>query len=230
VTNTRTDDLIRFYPRVYHMAEAGSWPSIRENGLLSTTALLDLFQMNGSDRYKIESQWRPKSVTITHPDRGSAVIRDQKPLPEATLQKLVDGMSAREYYELLNRKTFFWVRRERLERLLNARAYKGRAHTVLTVDTEALLRKHQGDISLSHINSGAAIYGTGRRGAGTFERIAAYPFEELKRKKREDAVVELAVDYSVKDISELALKVEEWIGGMPLKVICERANVRSTSA
>jgi hypothetical protein len=82
------------------------------------------------------------------------------------------------------------VRRERLERLLNARAYKGRPHTVLTVDTEALLKKYHRDISLSHINSGAAIYGTGRRGVGTFERIDAYPFEELRRKKKEDAIVE----------------------------------------
>lgn len=205
------------------MAESGSWPSIRENGLLSTTALLDLFQMNGKDRYRIESQWRPKSVTITHHDYGSVVIRDQKPLPEATLEKLVDGMSTREYYELLNGMVFFWVRRERLERLLNARAYKERAHTVLTVDTEALLRKHQGDISLSHINSGAAIYGIGRRGLGTFERIDGYAFEELKSKKREDAVVELAVDYSVKDISEFTIKVEEWIGGMPVQVIFEQS-------
>ena len=205
------------------MAESGSWPSIRENGLLSTTALLDFFQMKGKDRYCIESQWRPKSVTITHSDHGSVVIRDQKPLPEATLKKLVDGMSTREYYELLNGMAFFWVRRERLERLLNARAYKGRPHTVLTVDTEALLKKHHRDISLSHINSGAAIYGTGRRGVGTFERIDAYPFEELRRKKKEDAIVELAVEYSVKDISEFTIKVEEWIGGIPVQVIYERA-------
>ena len=37
------DALCRTYPRLYHMATAGSWPSLRERGLLSTTALLELF-------------------------------------------------------------------------------------------------------------------------------------------------------------------------------------------
>ena len=38
------------WPRLYHMAEAGSWPSIKERGLLSTTALLDLFELEGESR------------------------------------------------------------------------------------------------------------------------------------------------------------------------------------
>ena len=38
------------YPVLCHMAEAGTWPSIAANGLLSTTALLDLFEANGSAR------------------------------------------------------------------------------------------------------------------------------------------------------------------------------------
>jgi hypothetical protein len=29
----------------------------------------------------------------------------------------------------------------------------------------------------------------------------------------------MAVDYSVEDILELTVKVEEWIGGIPVKVI-----------
>jgi hypothetical protein len=32
------------------MAEAGSWPSIKRHGLLSTTALLDLFEIPAPDR------------------------------------------------------------------------------------------------------------------------------------------------------------------------------------
>src|SRR5438046_1179806 len=104
------------------MAESGSWPNIREHGLLSTSALLDLYEVEGQKRFEIESQWRPESVPICHPTYGNAIIRDQKPLRETTLAKNLDGMTTREYYELLNKKTFFWVRKERLVSLLQARA------------------------------------------------------------------------------------------------------------
>ena len=218
------NEIIIYYPHLYHMAESGSWPSIHRHGLLSTSALLDLFEIHGEKRYVIESKHRPESVTIRHPVYGSAVIRDQKPLHENTLIKLLDRMSTSEYYELLNSKTFFWVRRERLERLLNARAYRDRSHTVLTIDTRALVTMYQSSIWLSHINSGAAIYGNGRRGTNTFKRIIEYPFEERKKRKRDDAIVELAVDYAVKDISELVIRVEEWVGQKSVRTIWERGH------
>lgn len=204
------------------MAESCSWPSIRKHGLLSTSALLDLFEIKGEERCTIESRCRPENITIHHRVYGSAVIRDQKPLREKTLRNLLDGMTTAEYYLMLNQKTFFWTQRERLERLLNARAYRRRSHTVLTVDTKALVTKHQSSIWLSHINSGAAIYGSGRRGSYTFKRIGEYPFEEMRKKKKDDAIVELAVDYAVKDILELVIRVEEWIGQNPIRTIWER--------
>lgn len=111
---------------------------------------------------------------------------------------------------------------ERLARLLNARAYRHRSHTVLTVDTRALVTQHQNSIWLSHINSGSAIFGSGRRGIYTFKRISEYPFEEMRKKKKDDAIVELAVDYVVKDISKLVIRVEEWTGQNPIQTIWER--------
>jgi len=215
-------DINRHYPRLYHMAESGSWPSIQKYGLLSTSALLDLFEIKGKERFAIESQWRRKSVTIRNPVIGSAVIRDQKPLHEGALRKLLDGMSTEEYYAMLNRMTFFWTYRERLERLLNARAYRNRSHCVLIVDARALLAEHQNAVWLSPINSGA-IFGSGRRGIGTFRRIGDYPFEEMKRKKGDNAIVELAVDYAVKDISRVVIRVEEWIGQNPIRTTWEKS-------
>ncbi|MEM6604260.1 MAG: hypothetical protein AAF671_00770 [Pseudomonadota bacterium] len=35
-----TADLISVYPRLYHMAKAGSWEDTNKSGLLSTSALL----------------------------------------------------------------------------------------------------------------------------------------------------------------------------------------------
>jgi hypothetical protein len=43
------------YPVLFHMAEDGSWESIRERGLLSTSALLDLFEVEAEERFASES-------------------------------------------------------------------------------------------------------------------------------------------------------------------------------
>src|SRR5262245_5187541 len=100
------EELVSNYPKAFHMAEHGSWESIRTRGLLSTTALLDLFEITGERRFRLESMRRAKSETITHPMYGSAVIRDQKVLSESALSRCLTGASPREWYELLNSKTF----------------------------------------------------------------------------------------------------------------------------
>lgn len=201
------------------MAEENSWDSIRKHGLLSTTALLDLFQITNKQRIAIESSWRPENVTIHHPKYGFAIIRDQKPLREQSLAKLLDDMTTTEFYNLLNKKTFFWVSRERLERLLKARAYRTRPHDVLIVKTKDLVNEYKNKIWLSRINSGATIFGVGRRGKHTFQRISDYPFDEIKKRQRNHAVVELAIDYAVKNISKFIVRVEKWHEGNKLNVI-----------
>jgi hypothetical protein len=45
-----TAELIARYPRLYHMAEDGSWPSIQAHGLLSTRAMLDHFEVTPDER------------------------------------------------------------------------------------------------------------------------------------------------------------------------------------
>ena len=61
------DQFVARYPRLYHMAECGSWPSIKRHGLLSTSALLDLFEVSDAERFSIESTWRSREVTVEHP-------------------------------------------------------------------------------------------------------------------------------------------------------------------
>lgn len=201
------------------MAQLGSWPSIRKNGLLSTSALLDLFEVDVEARRKIESKWRPESVEIENPKYGKAMIRDQRPLHRGA-HPFIIGMSPEQYYELLNHKTFFWTRKERLVRLLEGQAYRGRSHDVLTVDTKALVEAHGDEITLSPINSGA-FYGSGKRGAFTFKKIADHPYQEMHKKRGEDAVTELVVEYAVKDIEKFTIRVEEWAGGKPVRIIWE---------
>ena len=121
------------YPNLFHMAELGSWPSIQKHGLLSTNALLDLFEVAGPERATLESEWRSNSRPITHPEHGTVVLRDQKPMPPDKLSKCLDGISTQEWYKLINGKTFFWAERRRLNNLLNAVAYSNRPHCVITI-------------------------------------------------------------------------------------------------
>lgn len=146
------------HPYLYHMAEQGSWASIQQHGLLSTTALLNLFEITGPERQAIESTRRPVSVQIRHPEYGVAVIRDQKPMREMSLRSCLIDMEPQEWYELLNRRVFFWPTLERLTGLLNARAYRNNPQLVIEVDTFILLEQRLNQTTLSPINSGSTIY------------------------------------------------------------------------
>ncbi len=207
------EELVRRHPLLYHMAEAGSWPSIKEHGLLSTTALLDLFKVDATDRHRMESEWRQNSKSITHPIHGTAVIRDQRPMPPSDLANNLVNMTPGEWYEFLNRKTFFWADWNRLTNLLNAYAYRNRAHCVLTVDTEALLTRQGKRTSLCAINSGFVYHG-GRRGRETFKAIADFPSR--------NQVWELAVEYSVPDVADLVVRVEDWRRDSRLELVWDR--------
>jgi hypothetical protein len=164
------------------MAEEGSWPAIRAQGLLSTTALLDLYEVTGEKRRALEKTRRPRSVAISRDGLPNAVIRDQKPMTDAGLEKcLTDGVTPEEWYAILNKRTFFWLSQERLRGLLKARAYRDQTQTVLTLDTHSLLMAHRDCIVLSPINSGATLYKPPSRGLNTFRPIADYPFDDLKK-------------------------------------------------
>ena len=210
------------YPLLYHMAEDGSWPSIRNHGLLSTSALLDRCRVSGPRRKKIESEIRPARESVRHEGFGAAVIRDQRPLNRTNLEKILDGMSVPQYCRLLNGKTFFWVSEAHLGRLLGARMYRGRPHDVLTINTRTLVSDHMDRIKLSPINSGAAISQNGRRGKDTFRNIADYPFGERKKERPTAPLVELAVEYEVKNIREHVVRVERRHGTQTLEIIWER--------
>lgn len=193
------------------MAEAGAWEQIREHGLLSTTALLDRFGYEGDERAAIESFRRPQIVTITHKVTGEvAQIRDNKPLRLQFLEACLTDMTVQQWCELLNRKVFFWVSAERLETLLSARAYSNRPHDVVTVDTRALVERDPSRLTLAPINTGATLYPTATaRGSQTFVAIEDYPIADCIRwRGQRDAIVELAADYQVDRIENIAIRVE----------------------
>ena len=223
--SVRPEILAERHPFLYHMAQLGSWPAIERHGLLSTRALLDRFEVKGDARDRLESQHRPDSVEIAHPEHGRAVIRDQKPMSDrALLRCLRDGLTPADWYRILNEKVYFWLDRGRLDGLLAARAYRGRRQTVLTVATAELLARHGERVLLSPINSGSTVYTPQPRGRDTFLPLASYPLEAWERRRgRKHAIVELTVAYAVPDIRDLVVRVEEAGGGQPTTVLWERA-------
>lgn len=199
-------ELLAAHPRLYHMAEDGSWESIRVRGLLSTQGLLDLYQIGGDRRVELMRARRPQSVTISRAGFPDAVIRDQKPMNDGALLKcLQDGLTPADWYEVLNTKSFFWVTQQRLRDLLGARAYRNKPHTILTLDTASVLAVHRDNIRLARINSGATLYVPAPRGLSTFRSIADFP--------KTTKVVELVIEGGVPDAANHAVIVHRAADG-----------------
>lgn len=193
------------YPKLYHMADKRNWDNICQHGLLSTTALLDLFEYEGQGRFEIESQLRLKTFRITHATHGVAYIRDQDPMrdrPEdgICLDKCLVGITPQQWFEFLNKKVFFWADLTGLNYMLGARLYRDRSHYVITVDTQKLMDRYAKKISLSSLNSGS-LYRRKPRSLDTFKPISQYPQMRW--------VTELVVDYSIPDILDLTVSVDE---------------------
>lgn len=211
----KEEELVSIYPRLFHMAEDGAFPSIQAQGLLSTSALLDLYGVAGEERIAIEDRRRPESLTIMRHGLPNVVIRDNKPMTDEQLAKcLQDGIVPTEWYRTLNKRTFFWLHRKRLWRLLRARAYRSSPHTILTIDTASLVDAHRNRIRLSPINSGSTIMSAQPRGKSTFLPIADYPYAERRKFRAvENALVELVVDDGVPDIMDHLIAAHRFSNG-----------------
>jgi hypothetical protein len=221
MTEAELDELLTDCPVLYHMAEPGSWPSIRRHGLLSTSALLDLYGLAGAARAALESERRPEGVPLERPDLGRITVRDQKPLSDAGLRRcLTDGLAPADWYRLLNARAYFWLSRERVLRLLQARAYRDRAHDVIEVEARPLVEACRDRIELSPINSGTTGRFPAPRGRSTFLPIDAYPYAAYrKRRPRGERVVELTVLGGVPDFAGYARRIDRMQGATVLRTL-----------
>jgi hypothetical protein len=108
VNEAELEELLGHCPTLYHMAKRGSWPAIRRDGLLSTTALLDRYGIVGEERETIAAQRRPASVPLERKGLARAVVRDQCPMDDSGLMRcLEDDLTPAAWYRLLNAKVFF---------------------------------------------------------------------------------------------------------------------------
>lgn len=189
--------LLHQSPFLYHMAHRSSWPSIRTYGLLSTSALLDLYGCTGENRRRYESDWRRETLPLDCPGLPTAYVRDQKPMEPSILRPLLlDDMEPEDWYRLLNGMVFFWPD-EKMGFMMGA--YRDQLHLVLKIPTGMVLERARDAISLSPINSGSTrSFRDGRppemRGRSTFQRIPYFSRRFVK---------EIAIQSKLDRIEEL---------------------------
>lgn len=198
---------------IYHLAEATNWPSIQLHGLLSTSALLDLAALPKNERDRYEQQHRHDHMELLH---HGIQIRDQRPMPVQALERCLVGLTPSEWYRLLNRKVFFWLDVDRLNR--QRRACGPRPQVVLIVDTERLLSRHADRVALSPINSGNARRKPAIRGKSTFVSYvewsrSGWSSEAIdlgtSRRAMSHRPVELTVEGAIRNIMECLIDVQQ---------------------
>ncbi len=206
------------HPLLFHMAEAGAWERIDEQGLWSTSRLLTRAGLDGAAREPIEAARRPGPVALP----SGVVIRDNGVLNHALLARaLTDGLTPRDWYLVLNAHVFLWPSRKGLENFLNARPYRGRAHDVLAFDSASLLLGHAVSAFVTPINTGATGRTVPERGIGTFLPLADW--QEAKAHPRwltpsgvPRTIKEVAIRDGVPDIRPYLVAVtREQVGRTP---------------
>ncbi|SRR5579884_231502 len=151
--------------RIFHLVEASNWSSVQRHGLLSACELLKLTGVPSAIRERISTTQRTRLMVLS----DSVVIRDQRPIPPAALQKCLIGMTPAQWYALINQKVFFWCDPERFNR--QYRACGERPQIALTLDTERLLSRHGGRVALTPFNTGNTRRKPAIRGRTTFVRM-----------------------------------------------------------
>jgi hypothetical protein len=184
------NELTERYPRLFHLAEAGSAWAISTQGLLPARETVSTSALDPDEQAATLSRPRPRTLSIEHPLLGRATLRDQTPLRGHILDKVLTDMTAQQWLSALNERVFFWLHPQRLDQLLNARRNRDRPHDILVIDTASLVGAHDRRIQLSAINSGAALYPNApQRGTRTFQTIEDYPFAERLRRRTPQAAL-----------------------------------------
>jgi len=194
-----TYDFVAKYRRLWHLAHGDAWPGLQRHGLLSAAQLTMLLGDEDSAR---PGTHRPVEVSLSHPEQGSAVLREQGPQHVAKLATAItDDMTVDKWLRLIDAMAFFFPSEKAIEGL--QRAYKDRPVIVLSVDTRSLVREYEHWIRIASSSSGSLLYRPATRGPDTFLSIRR--FDHSKKTVREVGVVE-----GVPDLENHLLTAERW--------------------
>jgi hypothetical protein len=192
---------------VYHLVDAGNWPSVQKSGLMSARRLMEASGKAGDiapRRHRSAAQRLASGV----------LIRNQKPMPPAALARcLRSGLKPDDWFELLNSKVFFWLDVERLNR--QRQACRDAPQIALVVDARRLLAKYVEVATVAPINTGNAMRAAAPRNRSTFvpyERWVADGWKDeaildVPCRPANHRPVELTIDDAVPDIMEFVARI-----------------------
>lgn len=206
------------YPKLYHMAESTTWQHIKNFGLLSTSAILDLHKIQGNNRMQFESLNRRDMMTVLSKFAPEMTLRDQKPMTDARLKiALNESCTPQGWYELLNSRVFLWATEARLHTLLSAKNYREVFHDVLTIDSKKFLDAYFEKIELCHMNSGNTFPIPHSRTPAIFQSLRDYPVKPSGAPAKE--VAEVTVLFGIPDIANYVEKVDVYKGPTFIRTI-----------
>lgn len=181
------------YPRLYHLAADGSWPSIRDHGLWATQTLVNRSELPAEERERLLSERRTESVTLSVPEIGDVVLRDHGPLNEVKLAKaLTEGMTVSDWLRLLNRYVFLYPDRKPLEALQGA--YGHEPVVLIELNASSMISRYDSLLRVSGINTGSTAYAAAKRGESTFQSVAMF--------NKTRTVKEVAIEHGIPDLAK----------------------------
>jgi len=197
------------YPVLFHISRARDMEQIMRHGLLSTSALLDLCEIEGELRSRIEVRQRPKAISISHPIHREFLINDQAPMNALALAKCLTDLTPQQWCKTLNSRVFLWPTRERVTRHMGAMAAARTSRIVLAFDTRSLFETLDVELfELSPINSGNTMRKAAPRGSNTFRKFRDYSFHEQRQTKGlTNAIAEVTYPYAIAPSQLAAIRV-----------------------
>jgi hypothetical protein len=182
----------RHFPKLYHLTFAANQASIETNGLMSASALADLYAFTAEERKAIVVDRRLCIQEL----RGIA-IRDQLPAQESRMKTCLVNITIPDWLAVLNSKIFFFPSLQKASKFIAA--YADYDNIILEVDTAALLATHATEITLSRMNTGAFIFNPKPRGRDSFIPLADYVF-----KTKRDVPAEITINAPIPNIAEIS--------------------------
>ena len=200
------DGLVARFPRLWHATHPGGWDGISSSGLRTAA---DLLERDG--RAADAGVLRTEAVTLSAGD-GTTTLREQscnRPDPAPYL----DALTVPEWWTLVNSRSYYFVDREAVDRMVEASLERGIGQEVITFETRRLLGPVADHVEVTTVNANVFPRTAGpARGRGTVQALAAFAGVATKIKE-----VTVTVPVEVADAAVISV-VSQAPGADPVRI------------
>ena len=170
------DQFLARCSQLWHVGAPGSFESIAVNGLRTAQQSIDAADLDDEARAALHGTPREASVHLVV-DGQKIVLRDQAPLLKGDLTKFLEpGVSTEDWVKVLNRRTYLFTDRARMETMLHKYAQLDGAQEVVAFSPLRLFDAAGPKIELSAQNASAGARRTDTpKGRDTFVSVTRFP-------------------------------------------------------